>query len=154
MSAAGPAPGFPVVAIVGRPNVGKSTLFNRIVRARRAIVDDAPGVTRDRVIAPASHAGRAFLCVDTGGFSAEPTDAAMREHYHRLLDILKRPEVRDGNWRQYDCRAAWNENPTWLNFVTFGWQGSGAKRRSSRRSTIRTSPRSTASRIPAPRSRS
>src|SRR5207253_530172 len=66
------ARGLPVVAIVGRPNVGKSTLFNRLVGARRAIVDDAPGVTRDRVVAPAAHAGRAFLCVDTGGFTAEP----------------------------------------------------------------------------------
>src|SRR5262249_22438110 len=59
---------LPVVAIVGRPNAGKSTLFNRIVRARRAIVDDAPGGTRDRVVARAEDAGPAFLCVDTGGF--------------------------------------------------------------------------------------
>jgi GTP-binding protein len=66
------ARGLPVVALVGRANVGKSTLFNRLVRARRAIVDDAPGVTRDRVVAPARHAGRAFLCVDTGGFEADP----------------------------------------------------------------------------------
>jgi GTP-binding protein len=66
------ASGLPVVAIVGRPNVGKSSLFNRIVRAHRAIVDDTPGVTRDRVIAPASYDGKAFLCVDTGGFDADP----------------------------------------------------------------------------------
>src|SRR6185295_19997626 len=75
MAGAGEAAGatrLPVVAIIGRPNVGKSTLFNRIVRARRAIVDDAPGVTRDRIVAPARHGGKAFLCVDTGGFSAEP----------------------------------------------------------------------------------
>ena len=64
--------GLPVVVLVGRPNVGKSALFNRVVGARRAIVDDAPGVTRDRLVAPASHAGRTFLCVDTGGFLAEP----------------------------------------------------------------------------------
>ena len=71
------APGLPVVAIVGRPNVGKSTLFNRLVRERRAIVDDAPGVTRDRLVAPAEHAGRQFLCVDTGGFdAAAPRDPA------------------------------------------------------------------------------
>jgi len=63
--------GLPVVVLVGRPNVGKSTLFNRLIGARRAIVDDAPGVTRDRLVAPASHAGRTFLCVDTGGFLAE-----------------------------------------------------------------------------------
>jgi GTP-binding protein len=68
---------LPVVVIVGRPNVGKSTLFNRVVRARRAIVDDAPGVTRDRVVARAEHGGRAFVCVDTGGFLADtPRDAA------------------------------------------------------------------------------
>jgi GTP-binding protein len=65
------ATGLPVVAIIGRPNVGKSTLFNRIVKSHRAIVDDAPGVTRDRVVAPAVHGGIVFLCVDTGGFLAD-----------------------------------------------------------------------------------
>ena len=63
--------GLPVVAIVGRPNVGKSSLFNRLLGARRAIVDDAPGVTRDRVTARASSGGRAFMLVDTGGIGAE-----------------------------------------------------------------------------------
>ena len=84
--------GLPIVAIVGRPNVGKSTLFNRVVRARRAIVDDMPGVTRDRVTARAEYEGRAFLCTDTGGFEAElPRDPAalsarVREQTLRALD--------------------------------------------------------------------
>jgi GTPase len=59
---------LPVVAIVGRPNVGKSTLFNRLVRRQRALVDSQPGVTRDRNIAVAQWNGRSFLLVDTGGF--------------------------------------------------------------------------------------
>ena len=87
------ARGLPVVAIVGRPNVGKSTLFNRLVGARRAIVDDAPGVTRDRVVAPAAHAGRAFLCVDTGGFTAEPprdrAALAARVHSQTLAAVAE-----------------------------------------------------------------
>ena len=62
---------LPSVAIVGRPNVGKSTLFNRIVGHRRALVDDQPGVTRDRLVARAEWAGRAFEVVDTGGFDTE-----------------------------------------------------------------------------------
>ena len=68
----------PTVAIVGRPNVGKSTLFNRIVGGRRAIVDDQSGVTRDRNFAPANWAGRDFWLVDTGGWDAASDDALTR----------------------------------------------------------------------------
>ena len=72
---------LPVVAVVGRPNVGKSTFFNRVIGSRRAIVDDKPGVTRDRNFAAADWAGRHFFIVDTGGViegSHEALDRAVR----------------------------------------------------------------------------
>ena len=63
---------LPVVAIVGRPNVGKSTLVNRVLRRREAVVEDVPGVTRDRVAYEAEWAGRRFTLLDTGGWEATP----------------------------------------------------------------------------------
>ena len=63
--------GLPVVGIVGRPNVGKSTLFNRLVGRREAVVAPEPGVTRDRKAAEAAWRGHSFVVVDTGGWSAD-----------------------------------------------------------------------------------
>ncbi|MBU4214073.1 MAG: ribosome biogenesis GTPase Der [Actinobacteria bacterium] len=68
---AGPAPVKPVLAVVGRPNVGKSTLVNRVLGRREAVVQDTPGVTRDRVSYPAEWSGREFTVVDTGGWEVD-----------------------------------------------------------------------------------
>src|SRR5579884_195636 len=67
--------GLPAVVIVGRPNVGKSTLFNAILGQRRSIVGDEPGITRDRIHGQASYGGRPFELIDTGGII--PNDAEM-----------------------------------------------------------------------------
>jgi len=80
---------LPVVAIIGRPNVGKSTLFNRIVRRREAIVDDIPGITRDRKYGEVSWKGRRFLLVDTGGFIPIAEDVltkAVQEQVQKAIE--------------------------------------------------------------------
>src|SRR5207302_10897356 len=64
-------PGVPSIVIVGRPNVGKSTLFNRLTESRRSIVTDEPGITRDRIYGTAAWRGHAFEVVDTGGLLPE-----------------------------------------------------------------------------------
>jgi GTPase len=78
----------PTVAIIGRPNVGKSTLFNRIIGRREAIVDAQPGVTRDRHFAPAEWNGRRFWLVDTGGLlpgSTDPMNRAIRAQVEQAI---------------------------------------------------------------------
>lgn len=82
--------GKPIVAIVGRPNVGKSTFFNYIVGKRISIVQDEPGVTRDRVYADSSWKGRNFTLIDTGGIEPESEDiiiSQMREQANIAINI-------------------------------------------------------------------
>ena len=80
----------PTVAVVGRPNVGKSTLFNKLIGHRLSIVDDTPGVTRDRIYAPCEWAGRQFMLVDTGGiepFSKEIIPSQMRAQAELAIEL-------------------------------------------------------------------
>jgi ribosome-associated GTPase EngA len=79
----------PVIAVVGRPNVGKSTLFNKLIGQRYAIVEDTPGVTRDRIFGDAEWAGHTFSLVDTGGIEPSSKDVIltqMREQAQLAID--------------------------------------------------------------------
>ena len=69
----------PVVAIVGRPNTGKSTLFNKLIGQRISIVDDTPGVTRDRIYGDCEWLGKSFLLIDTGGIEPYSTDIILKQ---------------------------------------------------------------------------
>ena len=84
---------IPVVAIVGRPNVGKSTLFNRFIGYRKAIVDDRPGVTRDRNYGEGSFLGQKFLFIDTGGFEPEPDSDLFSEMRRQALVALEEADI-------------------------------------------------------------
>src|SRR5437764_20040 len=78
-----PDPNLPLVAVVGRPNVGKSTLFNRLVGGRPALVEDVPGVTRDRRYGEAEFGGRRFRVVDTGGMDPTAEVGVLMAGVHR-----------------------------------------------------------------------
>jgi len=82
-----------VVAIVGRPNVGKSTLFNRLVGSRTALVDDREGVTRDRHYGLATVLGREVMCIDTGGFEPDPRDDLFRKVRAQAETAIREADV-------------------------------------------------------------
>ena len=83
------AEALPLVAIVGRPNVGKSTLFNRLTKSRRSIVGDEPGITRDRIYGEVEWMGRRFRLVDTGGIVPDDPELIPTEIYNQAKVALE-----------------------------------------------------------------
>jgi GTPase len=83
----------PIVAIVGRPNVGKSTLFNRLIGERRAVTHDVPGTTRDRLYGTVEWRGREFTVVDTGGIGVELDDPLLAEVVNQAREAIDEAEV-------------------------------------------------------------
>ncbi|MCL2372985.1 MAG: ribosome biogenesis GTPase Der [Defluviitaleaceae bacterium] len=83
----------PIVAVVGRPNVGKSTLFNRIAGERIAIVDDAPGVTRDRLYADADWLNYKFTLIDTGGLDPDAEDVITKSMFRQAEAAIENADV-------------------------------------------------------------
>jgi GTP-binding protein len=83
----------PIVAIIGRPNVGKSTLFNRMVGKRRAVIEDFPGITRDRLYGEARWEDKIFDVVDTGGFLHDPDEEFVREIIKQVFMAVEEADI-------------------------------------------------------------
>ncbi|MBS1324939.1 MAG: GTP-binding protein, partial [Oscillospiraceae bacterium] len=84
---------LPVVAVVGRPNVGKSTLFNKLVGQRISIVEDTPGVTRDRIYSKCEWRAREFMVVDTGGIEPASDDIILSQMRRQAELAIERADV-------------------------------------------------------------
>lgn len=85
--------GKQIIAIVGRANVGKSTLFNRMIRKQSAVIEDFPGITRDRIYGDAEWEDRHFLVVDTGGFLHEPDEEIYKKVKNQVLAAVEESDI-------------------------------------------------------------
>ena len=83
----------PVIAIVGRPNVGKSTLFNKLIGERRSIVEDVPGVTRDRIYGETEWGGRKLVVIDTGGIEPKTDDIILKQMRFQAQVAIENADV-------------------------------------------------------------
>ncbi|MEZ4610910.1 MAG: GTPase [Caldilineaceae bacterium] len=111
----------PVVALVGRPNVGKSTLFNRLTGSRTAIVEDIPGTTRDRIYGDSDWNGVGFIVVDTGGLEA-PADMEAARRQRPLLEPLAEDSAQFITHIQNQANVAMEEADV-IVFVVDGKEG-------------------------------
>jgi GTP-binding protein len=110
---------MPVVAIVGRPNVGKSSLLNALTQKRIAIVQDMPGVTRDRIAAPLKVADRFVELVDTGGYGFVDADQ-LTDHIHHQIELAMARATSKRSWwptRPTTPRRTWR----WEILRGWGW---------------------------------
>ena len=97
-------PSVPVIALVGRPNVGKSTLFNRLTRSRDALVANIPGLTRDRHYGSATLDGQRVVLIDTGGFEPVAATGVAEQIARQTRQTTRSEERRVGK----ECRSRWS----------------------------------------------
>ena len=83
----------PIIAIVGRPNVGKSTLFNKLIGERRSIVEDTPGVTRDRIYGETEWSGKRYVVIDTGGIEPKTDDVILKQMKNQAEIAIETADV-------------------------------------------------------------
>ena len=108
---------LPVIALVGRPNVGKSTLFNRLTKTRDALVAGVPGLTRDRQFGKAQLDGRSFWLIDTGGLSGEEQgiDEHTLEDFLRAADAAARALEKINNQPGAHIEIVTNAGQGWID---------------------------------------
>ena len=90
----------PIIAIVGRPNVGKSTLFNKLIGERRSIVEDVPGVTRDRIYGETEWRGKRMILIDTGGIEPKTDNLILKQMRQQAQMAIDMATVKSHSYKE------------------------------------------------------